>query len=69
MIVETRQAGWTVWPLTIGPKRNAPVTIRDHQGVSVSNSRAAAVKPSRFHQPRLPARFAYFMAYELSTFM
>ena len=59
-----------VSPIEVAEDRNAPVTIEDHQGVSVSSSRLAAAKPSR-HCPsgRFPARFAYFIAYELRTFM
>ena len=59
-----------VSPIEVAENRNAPVTIEDHQGISVSNSRLAAAKPSRpCPSGRFPARSVYFIAYELSTFM
>jgi hypothetical protein len=46
------------------------MTIQGHQGVSLSNSIGTVVEPTRPQQSdRFSMRSAYFVAYELSTFM
>jgi hypothetical protein len=59
-----------VSPFEVAEDRNAPVTIDDHRGVSVSNASLADLKTFRPYQSgRFLARSAYFIAYELKTFM